>query len=231
MTYRFRFAAIATLISCSALTARLCADFDRHIIKAGKQATALVDAGNHGAGSAFCIDEIGLYVSNHHVVQSIPSNTTVKIVLNAGTETEKVLDAQIIIRDKKRDLAILRAIGDQKHSPVPLGDSSQLYETQDVIAFGFPFGKQLTLNRGKYPTMSVNSGRITALRKQGDNLAAIQIDALVNPGNSGGPLLDKRGKVIGVVVAGIRGSGVNFVIPVNQLKNLKAEIPFILERV
>ena len=78
--------------------------------------------------------------------------------------------------------------------------------TASVTAFGYPLGTMVPHETGKYPSVSVNGGRITALTKGEDGLSLIQLDAALNPGNSGGPVLDHEGKVIGVVAAGIAGS-------------------------
>ena len=87
----------------------------------------------------------------------------------------------------------------------------------EVVAFGFPYG--IAVVQKGYPSVSTNAGSITSLRfnEAKDALEKIQLDAVLNPGNSGGPVLDRNGKVIGVVVSGIRGSGVNQAIPVNIL--------------
>ena len=79
-------------------------------------------------------------------------------------------------------------------------------------AFGFPFGKDLSLSNDEYPNVTVSTGHITSLRKIKGELAAIQVDAQLNPGNSGGPVLNDRGKVVGIVVAGIDGTGIDFAI-------------------
>ena len=73
-----------------------------------------------------------------------------------------------------------------------------------LAAFGYPFGRMLAADKG-YPAVSVNTGTITALRRKEGKLSTIQLDASVNPGNSGGPVVDKKGNLIGIVVSGILG--------------------------
>jgi serine protease Do len=80
-----------------------------------------------------------------------------------------------------------------------------LTELAEVVAFGYPFGSGLAVSKKEKPAISVNVGRITSLRQKAGELHRIQIDAALNPGNSGGPVLDKEGKVIGVVVGGVQG--------------------------
>ena len=89
-----------------------------------------------------------------------------------------------------------------------------LTELAEVVALWLSFGTGLAVgNQGK-PAISINVGTITSLRQKAGELHRIQLDAVLNPGNSGGPVLDREGKVVGVVVSGVRGAGVNFAIPV-----------------
>lgn len=76
------------------------------------------------------------------------------------------------------------------------------------------------LKEGDFPSITVSTGHITALRKAGGKLATIQLDASLNPGNSGGPIIDAKGDVIGIVMEGIPGSGINVAIPVARLRTL-----------
>src|SRR5207302_2023217 len=82
--------------------------------------------------------------------------------------------------------------------------------------------------REDYPSISVSTGHVTSLRKVKGELKIIQLDASLNPGNSGGPVLDEKGRVVAVVRAGIRGAAVNFAQPVNNLTSLldKPEVSF-----
>ena len=102
----------------------------------------------------------------------------------------------------------------------------KITETMQVVAFGFPFGKLLDSDANPYPAVSINVGSVTALREKAWAPHRIQVDAVLNPGNSGGPVLGPDGKVIGVVVAGVRGAGVNFVIPVSHLSAFLAKPEF-----
>jgi S1-C subfamily serine protease len=101
-----------------------------------------------------------------------------------------------------------------------IGSTKGIVELMDVVAFGFPLGRALAPNQKQYPAISVNSGRITALRYKDDELHHLQIDVTLTFGNSGGPVLDEDGKVIGVVVSGVRGAqGINQAIPVSHLES------------
>jgi S1-C subfamily serine protease len=224
------------------------------LAKLGKVATALVEvkAGptqglRQGYGSAFCIHRSGLFVTNEHVVyppgpvlgHQPGARGEVTLVLNPGEKTQKSYAAQVIRTDKQLDLALVRVDGANNFPALNFGDDEQLEELMDVVAFGFPFGAGIegggappsgqpaAANRRDYPSVSVNPGSITALRRKGGDLDRIQLDATINPGNSGGPVLDKNGKVIGLVVSlavaqGLGRTGISHAIPVSHLKRFLA---------
>jgi S1-C subfamily serine protease len=223
------------------------------LARLGKAATALVEvkAGpgqfRQGYGSAFCIHASGLFVTNEHVVNpsgpgigSQPgTGAQINLVLNPGEKTEKSYTARVVRTDKQLDLALLRIDNAKDFRALHLGDDEELEELMDVVAFGFPFGAAMggvgappigqppSANRHDYPSVSVNAGRITALRRKGGDLDRIQLDATINPGNSGGPVLDKNGKVIGLVVSiavaqGLGRTGISHSIPVSHLKRFLA---------
>jgi hypothetical protein len=194
----------------------------------GKAATALVEvkaARGQGSGSAFCIHKDGWFLTNAHVAQG-----ELTLVLNPSLRTEKSYSARVVRSDPELDLALLRVEGVKDLPALALGSDEGLEELADVVAFGFPFGTSLR-------AVSVNPGSITALRHKDGRLHRIQLDVVLNPGNSGGPVLDGAGKVIGVVESGIvvsagatpRGvrppgapTGVNFAIPVSLVSRFLA---------
>jgi WD40 repeat protein len=190
------------------------------VARLGKPATALVEVKGKGTGSAFCIHPSGLFLTNEHVVRGAAE--TVTLVLNSGLKTQKVLSARVVRIDPELDLALLRAEGDSKYPALTLGSDEDLAELTDLVAFGFPFGKQLTFEKDSFPSVSVNAGTVTSLRRKRGVLSRIQMDAGVNPGCSGGPVLDMTGKVIGVVVSGVRTTSVNFAIPVSHVSRFVA---------
>lgn len=190
--------------------------------KKAKAATALVEvSGGLQHGSAFCVHASGLFLTNSHVVDGAKD---VKIILNSSLKNEEIVKAFVVREDKNLDLALLR-IEDKATIPVPLGlgSSEELAELTEVIAVGFPFGKNLAFGKDNYPAVSVNLGRITSLRFNKGQLERIQLDAAINPGNSGGPVLDVNGKVVGVVVSGVKGAAVNFAIPVSHVRRFLAK--------
>jgi hypothetical protein len=185
------------------------------VAKAGKAATVLVKGKLRGAqGSAFCIHPSGIFLTNEHVVGQ---ETGLTLVLHPGSIKAKVFSAKVLRADKGLDLALLQIEGGKEVPVVPLAAGDKLTETDEVIAFGFPFGQVLAPNPKDYPAISVNVGKVTSLREKNGELHRIQLDAVLNPGNSGGPLLDKEGKVVGVVVSGVSGAGVNFAIPMSHV--------------
>ncbi len=199
----------------------------QEIAKLAKPATVLIEA-TSGVGSGFCIHPAGLFLTNEHVVSDVAVGATVTLVLDAGLKTQKKLTAKVIRRDKDLDLALLRAQGEHKLPTLSLGSDEGLAELTEVIAFGFPFGTALA-KPGEYPAISINVGNISSLRRDAKlDLHRIQLDAVLNPGNSGGPVLDRKGKVVGVVVSGIRRAGINLAIPVSHASRFLApsEITF-----
>jgi WD40 repeat protein len=191
------------------------------VAKIGKAATALVEArAGKASGSAFCINAAGLFLTNEHVVRGDAG--TIRLILDSGLETQKIVQARVVRMDGQFDLALLRAEGEGKYPALPLGSDKGLGELTELVAFGFPFGKELTFDKDSFPSVTVNAGTVTRLPRKGGVLHRIQMDAGVNPGCSGGPVLDMSGKVIGVVVARVDGTTLNFAIPVSHVARFVA---------
>jgi len=189
------------------------------IVAHGKRATALVEIdGGHAYGTAFCIDAAdGYFVTNAHVANALGNKKLVSLILHSGETDQKKVQAVIVRADTDLDLALLHVNNAQQLTALSLGSTEDLIETAPVTAFGYPFGKDLSFAKDEYPTLTVSTGHITSLRKIKGELAAIQIDAQLNPGNSGGPVLNDNGKVVGIVVSGINGTGIDFAIPISHL--------------
>lgn len=188
------------------------------MIKRSKGATALVNLKMLGSGTAFCVSSDGLFVTNHHVVEHIDPGEKVDMVLNPGEASERRISARLLRKVEDPDLALLKADGVKDLPTLELGDSSALQETAPVTALGYPFGRLMALGGEKYPAVSVNTGRVSALRRKKGKLDIIQIDGSLNPGHSGGPVLDEKGRVVGVIFSGIPRSGLVFAIPQEKLK-------------
>lgn len=194
------------------------AEIKPEAIAAGKSATALVLLpGNQGTGTAFCIDERGYFITNQHVIAKL-GKRSLTLVMNPATHEEVTFKAYVLDIDREADLALLRAdLGEHKPGVLKIEAKREPVETQQLIAFGFPFGRQLAFNND-FPAVSVNLGRVTSLRKSDGELEAIQTDTTLNFGNSGGPMLNTDGNVAGVVVSGLQGTGVNFAIPASKVQ-------------
>ena len=164
-------------------------------------------------GSGVIVDAGGLVVTNHHVIEGM---TEVKVALSDKREYE----AEIVLRDKRTDLAVLKLKGAENLAPLELGDSDALEVGDFVIAIGNPFGVG----------QSVTQGIVSALARTQIGVSDfgffIQTDAAINPGNSGGALVDTWGRLVGVnsaIYSRSGGSmGIGFAIPVNMVKSVVA---------
>ncbi len=222
MTFRYMDRFVIALIFVFALAAApqfAVADEDLSAanMARAKAATVFVDLGAYGSGSAFLVDASGLFATNRHVADAVPPGSPIKLGLNSGEDNQKVVSARVVYLSEDADLALLKTDEPVKAEPLKLSDDVQLVELTKTIVFGYPYGKMLAEGSGSYPAISINVGRISSLRRENGQLERIQMDASTNPGNSGGPVLDKDGRVIGVVVSGIRGALVNFAIPSAKL--------------
>ncbi|MBW1801005.1 MAG: DegQ family serine endoprotease, partial [Deltaproteobacteria bacterium] len=165
-------------------------------------------------GSGFIIDKEGYILTNNHVVEKTDE---IRVTL----ADKKEFNAEIIGRDPKTDLALIRIKTDEPLTPLPLGNSDQLEVGDWVVAIGNPFGLDHTVTAGivsaKYRHIGAGSY---------DNF--IQTDASINPGNSGGPLLSTAGEVVGInsaIYSQSGGSiGIGFAIPVNMAKDLLPQL-------
>jgi hypothetical protein len=198
---------------------------DSPLVKRGKASTAYVDildaAGKPaGSATAFCIDASGVFVTNNHVVEGVRTGGRLSLVLNSGEAGQRAVDATVLNTDLESDLALLQATGPGPFTPLTLGETNSLFETTRLTAFGYPLGKELSVRRDTYPTITVTVGRVTALRKSKGVLEDIQLDTTLNPGNSGGPMLDDKGNVIGVSKSIIPGAALSFAVPVEKVKAL-----------
>ncbi len=156
------------------------------------------------------------------LIQTALKNAEVTVVFESGTKAERSFAAEALALDPHRDLAILRVKKIQNGPrPIDFSRTPKLAETIPVYTFGFPFGKALSTNKGN-PAITVGKAAISSLRLDEDGeLALVQIDGSLNPGNSGGPVVDARGQLTGVAVATIRNSsGIGLAIPAADVRKM-----------
>ncbi len=164
-------------------------------------------------GSGVLVDASGLIVTNEHVIEGM---TDVKVALSDRRE----LPAEIVLRDKHSDLAILRIKGGGDFPVLGLGDSDGVEVGDFVVAIGDPFGVGQTVTQGIISALPRSQAGST------DYSFFLQTDAAINPGNSGGALVDMSGKLVGInsaIYSRSGGSvGIGFAIPVNIVKAVVA---------
>ena len=172
-----------------------------------------------GWGSGFIVSTDGYIITNRHVVENERVEYT--IILNDGRE----FIAEILARDKVRDLAILKIQVEEPLPVVVLGNSDNLRVGQTTIAIGNMLGKfQNSVSRG------IVSGLGRTVTARGNRMVVriddvIQTDVAINPGNSGGPLLNLRGEAIGINTAiEIGADNISFAIPINQAREALQEV-------
>ncbi len=165
-------------------------------------------------GSGFIISKDGYILTNTHVIENA---TEIKVSLS----DEKVYEAEVVGRDPKTDIALIKIKADGDFPTASLGNSEELEVGDWVIAIGNPFGLDQTVTAGIVSA----KGRVIGAGPY-DNF--IQTDASINPGNSGGPLFNTKGEVIGINTMIFSPSGGNvgigFAIPVNMAKELLPQL-------
>jgi S1-C subfamily serine protease len=228
----FRFSALlpallAVLLPAAPLRAE--GGLDAAVLQKVKQATAFLlvklPNGDVLQGSGFFADEPGVVVTNAHVLGMLEPNSRrpvqVDVVVSSGTPQSRTLRGVVLGVDRGHDLGAVRVEGKDLPEPLKLGSAEKLHETQDVFVFGFPFGRQI----GKAITVSKSS--VSSLRRKGTELDQVQVNGGMHPGNSGGPVIESSGQVIGVAVAVIKGTQINFAIPgevVNAFLNGRRDV-------
>ena len=158
------------------------------------------------SGSGFFINNKGYFVTNNHVINGCKQS---KITFN-----EKSVDAKLIAKDETLDLALLRA----NVKPIDYLNISDdpPEKMQKVFVAGYPFGKGLS------DDLKFSQGIISSIKGFGDNSNQIQIDAAINSGNSGGPIVNEDGNLVAVAVSGLdksKSEGIGFGIKASSVKN------------
>jgi S1-C subfamily serine protease len=196
-----------------------------------KKATAFIkvtaDDNSMGSGSGWFGLKGGTVVTNAHVVGMKEPYTNypkkLEVIINSGLADEKVFTGQVLGVDRENDLALVSVSGQAKDwpEPLPISKSDQLTELQDVIVFGFPLGASLGRGSSLGPEITVARTTISAFRRNDvGNLRLVQVAGGLEHGNSGGPIVDTRGAVIGVSVSGVDGTSIKFAVPGDKVREL-----------
>ncbi len=161
---------------------------------------------NHSLGSGFIVDPLGYVITNNHVVDKAEN---IKVILLDGREFKATIKGQ----DPETDLALIQIVNPtQSLHFLTLGDSDAIRVADWVLAVGNPFGLGHTVTQGIISA----KGRVIG---PGPYDKVLQTDALINPDNSGGPLLNLKGEVIGInTIIITKGQGIGFAIPSNIAK-------------
>ena len=172
-----------------------------------------------GSGSGVILDKQGHVLTNYHVVEGAQ---TIEVTLASS----QIFSATLVGKDKEHDIAVLRVEAPPKVLlPISFGRSDDLRVGQRVYVLGNPFGWDGTLTTGIISSLNRDLPSRTPGRVM---RALIQTDAAMNPGNSGGPLLNSRSEMIGMCVAIAtqtgRNAGVGFAIPVDRIKQIVPEL-------
>ena len=114
----------------------------RELLKIGKQASVLVEIvekNGMSTATAFCIHPSGVFVTNEHVARHVSKGKTVRLIVDAGLEKERMVEALVVTVDSKSDLAILKVTSEEVFQTLKLGSNEDSFETMIVTAFGYPF--------------------------------------------------------------------------------------------
>jgi putative serine protease PepD len=200
-------------------------------------AAVMIQVGR-GSGSGFLIDKEGRILTNNHVVTGAADGSRIRVLYSDGRRVNAVL----VGRSPSYDIAVIKASGAGSLEPIELGDSEQVQVGEPVLAIGSPLGLSGTVTEGivsarNRPVIVTETSDADAPTAY---ISAIQTDAPINPGSSGGPLVDAAGRAIAVNSAILtfgssRNIGLGFAIPINQaatiadqlIKNGKASYPVI----
>jgi len=162
-----------------------------------------------GLGTGFIIREDGLIVTNNHVVEGADI-----VEVQLAENDQKTYKAEVIGRDSRTDIALIKIKSEVKLTAVAMGSSEEAQVGEWVAAFGNPFGHGHSMTKG---IISSKGRSINEINK----FPLIQTDASINPGNSGGPLVNSKGFVIGVNSAiDARAQGIGFAIPIDEVKKI-----------
>ncbi len=223
------------------------------VLKSLKSATVFVKVGAQGynfSGTGLVVQagkDYGYIVTNQHVVEPQLEEGSiifggfgmmrgptfnVNVVFDSGAPTEWSTRAEIIHADPIADLALLKVKAVRPlPKPLELKGADRLPETAPVYVCGFPFGDALAASK-RNPEHSIGIGSVASNRvDDSGELAAVQINGALNPGNSGGPVVSADGKLVGVAVSSVLGAGIGFAIPPVKVRAVVEDIHAALPKI
>lgn len=175
-------------------------------------ATSTLPTQGWSAGSGFFVSKDGIILTNKHIV----GDTTLGYIVM--TKDGNIFPATVILRNPSQDVAVLKVEGNNFNF-IPLGDSKNVNVGQTAIIIGSDSGEfQNTISVGIISGLNRMIAAVGTVSGPEDSVALIQIDAVTNPGNSGGPLIDLSGKVIGINTVGAQRENIGFALPINIAK-------------
>ncbi len=184
-------------------------EFFRRFFGGAPQGSMPMERVQRSLGSGVIVHESGLVITNHHVIEGADE---IRIALGDRREFE----ADVVLRDPRSDLAVLRVKTKERFAPIEIADSDEVEVGDLVLAIGDPFGVGQTVTQGIVSATARTRVGIT------DFQFFIQTDAAINPGNSGGALVDINGRLVGINTAIFSRSGgshgIGFAIPTNMVK-------------
>lgn len=205
------FALTPLLVSASRATAQ---EFSQELVKKAEAATLFLNGSWGQQGTAFRYSELGLFLSNQHVINLSGRGPGDEFTLVAfsGTPQQKLVKVRLLNASPYYDLAVFEAV-DRKQirdiPTLPLAEDLDLNKMSlltPVMACGFPLGNQMIgVVGGELPSVSINTGQVNAFRREGDRHLGLQINIPFVPGNSGGPVINGQGKVVGIAHSTIGG--------------------------
>ena len=168
----------------------------------------------NGMGTGIVIDSRGYILTNFHVVQDVSQ-------IRVTTFNRETVTGQLVARDERTDLALIKIATREPMAVIPLGSSSGVMLAESVAAIGNAYGYEHTVTEGIVSEL----GRTVQVSDDQVYYDLIQTDAAINPGNSGGPLLNLSGEMIGINVAvRVGAQGIAFAIPVNDAIEVAAHL-------
>jgi S1-C subfamily serine protease len=171
--------------------------------------------GKQAEGSGFFAGGPGMIVINAHILGDKPP-TKIEVLVRSGEADEKTLPGTVVNVDRNLDVATVRVTGDGLPAPLPLGSASTVKELQTLHVCNFPFGKKLGANA------TVSTGSVASIQRN-DAKTIQKLGLTIQSVGNGGPVYDADGRVVGILLASIKGAKISFAVPVDAIKPILEE--------